>query len=268
MQRKKILFIGAGMMAEGIIKGFISSGTVNSEQILIYDISKDRMSSLKKTYCINTFTNISNAVKEADVVFVSVRPQNIVEVLPVLKCNNNCIVVSIAAGIDIQSIENIIGTNRKIFRVMPNTLTDTRKGVSGICYNENVSEEEFAEIDQLLQSIGETTKIQESLFNAFSAYCTAGPAYIYEFVEAMIDAGVFVGFSRSQSREFTLQNMLGVATRLLNSKEHPAVFKERMTSPDGTSITALNVLNSYGFKGIIQNAIKKGLDKENSHINL
>lgn len=253
------------MMAEVIIKEFISSGAVDSSQLLIHDLSEERMNVLKKTYCIQTFTNIIDAVQTADIVFLSVRPQNLNDVLPTIQSNHSCIIVSIIAGIDIQTIESTIGTNRKIFRVMPNTLADTKKGISGVCCNENVSSCEFDEVNLLLQSIGKTANIHENLFNAFSAYCTAGPAYIYEFVEAMIDTGVFLGFSRDQSREYTLQNMLGSATRLLNSNEHPAVFKERMTSPDGTSITALNVLNSHGFKGIIQNAIKKGLEKENSH---
>jgi len=261
MENTKVFFIGAGMMAEGIIKGLVNDGIIEADKISVFDIIESRMQYLKQTYGINYFKEVNAGIKSSDIIVVAVKPQDMKEVLASLNENLNSIVVSIAAGVKIKDIQKTVGEDRKIVRIMPNPLVESKCGVSAICWNKNVSKEESEFVEKMMKSIGDTVVLKESLFDAFTGYCCSGGAYVYEFIEAMIDAGVLVGFSRNQAVQFTLQNIMGTAKMVMETKSHPTLLKERMTSPAGTTINGLHVLNKNGFKGIIQNCVEKAVER-------
>lgn len=263
MENNKILFIGTGIMSQGIIKGLLKSNTVNSENIIINNRTSSKMILLSELYGVNCCNNVIEGIKIADIIIIGVKPQDLTDVLTIIsKCqNNNAVIISIAAGKNISGMEDYLGKDRKIIRVMPNPLVDVKIGFSALCCNENVTPEEFIYAQNLMRSIGDTVIIKESLFDAFTGFCCSGPAFVYEFIESMIDSGVYVGFSRSDSIKFSIQNIIGACEMVKATSEHPAVLKERMTSPGGTTITGLKVLNESGFKGLIQNSVSSAVKR-------
>jgi len=258
MVNNNILFIGTGVMAEGIIKEILGDEKVKAENIFINNRTPSRMFYLSELYGVTCCHDVDQGINAADFIIIGVKPQDINEVLATIKkCDSEkAVIVSIAAGKDISSIEKALGGKRKIVRVMPNAMVEVKIGFSALCCNENVNTEEFDFIKNIMKSIGDTVIIKEGLFDAFTGFCCSGPAFVYEFIEALIDSGVYTGLSRSDSIKFSIENIIGACEMVKASTEHPAVLKERMTSPSGTTITGLKVLNEAGFKGIIQNAVE------------
>lgn len=263
MENSKILFIGTGVMSEGIIKGLLTDNIMSEENIIINNRTSSKMIRLSELYGVKCCNNVIDGINRADIIIIGVKPPDLDDVLAVIKKveNNTAIIVSIVAGKNISGIEDYLGKDRKIIRVMPNALVDVKIGFTALCCNENVTPEEFGLVQNLMKSIGDTVIIKESLFDAFTGFCCSGPAFVYEFIEAMIDSGVFVGFSRSDSIKFSIQNIIGACEMVKATSEHPAVLKERMTSPAGTTITGLKVLNESGFKGLIQNSVSSAVKR-------
>jgi len=263
MTEKKILFIGAGNMSEAIIRGIVTEGLVNPGEILVNNRTPYKMLHLSEMYGVKPCHDVEEGVEAADVIVIGVKPQDMEIVLKSISQTDgkDSIIVSVAAGKDISYIEEILGSGKKIIRVMPNTLVTVKRGFSALCCNTNVTEEELDYVESLFKGIGDTVRIGEGIFDAFTGVSCTGPAYIYEFLEAVIDAGVYAGISREDSASFALQNMLGVCELILASGEHPSILKERMASPGGVTITGLKVFNESGFKGLVQNAVLKGVDR-------
>jgi pyrroline-5-carboxylate reductase len=263
MGNKKILFIGTGVMAEGIIKEILADNKVKAENIIINNRTSSRMLYLNEIYGVTCCHSAKEGINAADVIIIGVKPQDLEDVLTFInKCENKkAVIVSIAAGKSISFIEKYLGVNAKIIRVMPNSMVEVKKGFSALCQNESVSSDEFNFVENLMKSIGDTVVIKEALFDAFTGFSCSGPAYVYEFMEAMIDSGVYAGISRADSTKFTIENILGACEMVKTCAEHPAVIKERMTSPGGTTITGLKVLNEAGFKGMIQNAVSSAVER-------
>lgn len=257
MERNRMLFIGAGNMSEAIIEGILKGKLEDRENILVNNRTPCKMTRLMEKYGVGVCSNLQEGLGEAAIIFIGVKPQDMDAVLEQVSrwAEADAVIVSIAAGKSIGYMEERLGAGRKIVRVMPNTLVDAKKGFSALCCNVNVTEEEFSNVVTLFSGIGDTVRIKEQLFDAFTGFSCSGPAYIYEFLEAMIDAGVYTGISRADSASFTLQNMIGACEMVLKRSEHPAILKERMTSPGGVTISGLKVLNEFGFKGIVQNAV-------------
>jgi pyrroline-5-carboxylate reductase len=263
MGKYKILFIGAGNMSEAIISGMLKDGLAEPEDILVNNRTPGKMARLGEVYGTGICRELGKGLGLADIVIIGVKPQDMEPVLKAVSdgAEGGTVIVSVAAGKSLGYMEGILGGGRKLVRVMPNTLVDSKKGFSALCCNGNVTEEEFENVKNLFRGIGDTVKIKEQLFDAFTGFSCSGPAYIYEFIEAMIDAGVCSGLSRSESASFTLQNMMGACEMVIMREEHPVLLKERMTSPGGVTITGLKVLNECGFKGIIQNAVAAAVEK-------
>jgi len=263
MGKNKILFIGAGNMSEAIIQGILNDKLAEPAAILVNNRTPNKMMRLGDVYGIGVCQNLQEGIEEAGIVIIGVKPQDMDAVLESIseRVRDEAVVVSIAAGKNLEYIESRLSTGRKIIRVMPNTLVDAKKGFSALCCNKNVTEEEFEMVRSLFCSIGDTVVIKESLFDAFTGFSCSGPGYIYEFLEAMIDAGVYAGLTREDSSNFTLQNMIGACEMVIKRSEHPVVLKERMTSPGGVTISGLKALNERGFKGIVQNAVASAVEK-------
>ncbi|MGE5628946.1 MAG: pyrroline-5-carboxylate reductase [Solirubrobacterales bacterium] len=258
----KFLFIGTGVMSEGIIKEVIREEKIKAKDIFIYNRTKPRMEYLKQVYGVNPCYHVNEGIDSADNIIIGVKPQDMNDVLEdIKKSKKTQLVVSIAAGKSISHIEEKLGSERKIIRVMPNSMVDVKKGYSAICCNANVTKEEMEFWDSIFKSIGDTIWIKEQLFDAFTGFSCSGPGLIYEFIEAMVDAGVYNGFNRRDSLDFTIKNLIGACEMIKTTKEHPVILKENMTSPGGITITGLKALNEAGFKGIVQNAVTKAVNK-------
>ena len=252
MLEKKITFIGGGNMAEGIIRGMIQTETCKNETIEVFDVVERRLEYLKETYQVGIVSDIKESMEKADVLFIAVRPQDAQQVLNQIKeyGKEDALVVSICAGITIDTMLETVGENKKIARVMPNVLIEARHGYSGICTSAAVTADDKKVLESMFAALGQTLFITESQFDAFTAFSCAGPAYIMHCIEGMIDAGVRSGFSRYDSRNIVLENFIGSGIMLTETGQHPFEMVDKMTSPSGVTIEGVAVLNEAGLTGI------------------
>lgn len=263
---KKIVFCGGGNMGEGIMRGLLKNRAATPEDITISELNPERCDYLSRTYGVSALTDATDAIKEADMIIIAVNPPHVPMVTKTLKMliNENTIVMSIAAGIGIATLESQLGSDKKVLRMMPNTLIQSGNGYSAACVNGNIDHSDKEFITEILNALGQTMYIAENMFDTFTAFSCSGPLWLYKTIEALIDAGVYVGFSREEARNIVIKNMLGVAQVLDVTGAHPAVKVDEMTSPGGVTIEGLKVLEQEGFAGALMTSVSAAVKKANS----
>lgn len=263
MLDKKILFLGGGNMAEGMLRGMIHTDTVAADNIYVYDVFAQRVEYLNKEYGISQVREIKDGTDIADIILLAVRPQDFNTLAKQMsECRlENKIVLSIIAGVSIEQMTQSIGDGIPVGRVMPNTMIEARCGYSGVTISDSFSDEQKEDVESLMNALGDTMFIPENLFDVFTAYSCAGPAYAYYFFAALVDAGVESGFSRQDSVKIAVESFLGAAIMVQKTGKHPYQITDTMTSPAGIGIAGLHVLSSSGFHGIIMDSVKAALDK-------
>jgi len=263
---KKIVFCGGGNMAEGIMKSLLDEGAAKAESITINELIPERCAYLAKTYGVAAIVDATKAIKETDMVIIAVTPPHVPSVTKMLKAlvKEKTIIMSIAAGITVEALESQLGGEKKVLRMMPNTLSQSGNGYSAACVNKNIDAEDKEFITTVLNALGQTMYIREEMFNTFTAFSCSGPLWLYKLAEGLIDAGVYVGFSRAEARGIVLKNMQGVAQVLDATGAHPAVKVDEMTSPGGITIEALKELEQEGFASALINSVSAAVKKANS----
>ncbi|MGM0113516.1 pyrroline-5-carboxylate reductase [Enterococcus sp. DIV0187] len=263
---KKVLFCGGGNMGEGILKGLIANEAADKQNITINELNPQRRDYLSETYEVSVVEDATDAMKEADLIIIAVNPHQVGSVTSNLKSliNENTIVLSIAAGITIESLENQLGSDKKILRVMPNTLIQSGNGHSAACINSNINDDDKTFITKILNALGQTMFINEDMFDTFTAFSCSGPLWLYKTVEALINAGVYSGFSRADARKIVIRNMMGVSQVLEESGEHPSVKIDEMCSPGGVTIEALKMIEDQGIASGFMASVDIAVKKANS----
>ena len=260
---KKIGFIGAGNMAGAIIGGIIKSNLVESQNVIASAKTMTNLNKLKDEYNINVTLDAREVVKNSDIVFMAVKPNIFDGVLESVKdlIGDEKIVVSIAAGKSISSMENIIGDDKKIIRTMPNTPALVNEGMSALCPNKNIEDEELKIVKGILDSFGKSEVVGEYLIDSVIGVSGSSPAYVFIFIEAMADAAVVGGMPRKQAYNFAAQSVLGAAKMVLESGKHPGELKDMVCSPGGTTIEAVKVLENEGMRSSVINAVCACIEK-------
>lgn len=254
---KKVGFIGCGNMGKAIALGLLKSTAVDVKNLMIAEKSEFSIKSIKEEIGIDCCTSIDVA-KECDVIFIAVKPNVckviIEEIRDYVKAET--IVVSIAAGITISDMEEWFGKEVKIVRTMPNTPALVGEGMSALCPNKNISDDELKYVCGLYNSFGKYEILAEKDFNAFIALCGSSPAYVFVFIEAMADAACKLGLPRAAAYKMAEQSILGSAKLALETGKHPAELKDMVCSPGGTTIDAVAELERTGFRNsVIQSMI-------------
>lgn len=260
---KKIGFIGAGNMAGAIIGGIIKSNLVESQNVIASAKTMTNLNKLKDEYNINVTLDAREVVKNSDIVFMAVKPNIFDGVLESVKdlIGDEKIVVSIAAGKSISSMENIIGDDKKIIRTMPNTPALVNEGMSALCPNKNIEDEELKIVKGIFDSFGKSEVVGEYLIDSVIGVSGSSPAYVFMFIEAMADAAVVGGMPRKQAYNFAAQSVLGAAKIVLESGKHPGELKDMVCSPGGTTIEAVKVLENEGMRSSVINAVCACIEK-------
>ncbi len=255
---KKIGFIGCGNMAKAIIGGMIKSKLVSSNNIITSALSDNTLQDVKNEFNINTTKDSREVIQKSDIIIVAVKPNTYDSVLNSVKnlIDNTKIIVTIAAGKTIASIENVIGNDKKIVRTMPNTPALVNEGMSAICKNKNITDEELNTIKTIFDSFGKSEIVQEYLIDAVIGVSGSAPAYVFMFIEAMADGAVAAGMPRSQAYKFASQAVMGSAKMVLESGKHPGELKDMVCSPGGTTIEAVKTLEAEG----LRNSVIKGIE--------
>ncbi|MCF6175155.1 MAG: pyrroline-5-carboxylate reductase [Victivallaceae bacterium] len=249
----RIIFIGAGKMASAIAGGMVKNG-FNADNISAYDVNSSAVESFTTTTGVAASTeHPERMVKEADIVIIAVKPQVIKSALAELLLAEKTI-ISIAAGITIKLLAKISGSS-KIIRVMPNTPALVGQGVSAWCASADITETEADAVKLILSAVGKVCRVDEKMMDAVTGLSGSGPAYVFDFIQALADGGVKAGLPRDTALMLAGQTVAGAAAMMIESGEHPAVLRDMVTSPGGTTAAALAVLERRAFKGIVSDAV-------------
>jgi len=256
MLEKKIAFIGSGEMAEAMIAGFLRQKLARPENLRASGPRSERGVQLKEEYGIQPFTDNNAAVLKADLVVLSVKPQRLSSVLKGLKnISPGAFVLSIVAGAPIQKIAAAL-KNAAVVRAMPNTPAQIGEGITVWAAAPEVSAVQKEIARSLLGALGEEIFVEdENYLDMATALSGTGPAYVFLFMEALIDAGVHMGFSRRIAEQLVVKTLTGSVAYYQNIQTHPAALRNQVTSPGGTSAEALYYLEKAGFRTAISRAI-------------
>jgi len=263
---KKIGFIGSGNMAEAFISGLINK-IIPDFKIQVSDIDSTRLNYLHDKYGVTKSANNDELFQNNDIIVLSVKPQVMKTVLTEINTSQikkSKLIISIAAGITIKTIEQILydnlNTNQKellpVIRVMPNTPALVQKGMSAICGNMFASENEIKTVNDILSAMGKVIVVSENQMDAITAISGSGPAYIFYFIESMIQAANELGFSADESKLLVEQTAEGALQLLKQPGANPVTLREQVTSKGGTTEAAINVMTERKVKESIIDALK------------
>ena len=253
--KKKLMFVGGGAMAEAILTGLEKSGK-DLKNVSVFDPNPRRLAELESLLGISPVPDTPTGIQTADIVIIAVKPQVLPDVLPEIASvvKSSAVVVSIAAGITLKVLEKAL-PEQKVIRVMPNTPLMVGEGMSGLCKGTFVSEEDLAVVEEIFSASGKTLIVKENLIDALSGISGCGPAFMYLFIEALMDAGVLNGLTRKEACLLAAQTMLGSARMVLETGEEPAKLKGQVTSPGGTTIAGIKELEKAALRGAVMDAV-------------
>jgi pyrroline-5-carboxylate reductase len=252
----KIGLLGAGNMSEAIMKGLIHSG-INPQQISCSDISESRLQSIQENLKVQTSKNNLDVVSTSDVIFLAVKPNIVAAILHEVSAllNSEKLIISIAAGINIATIEKCLSNPVPVIRVMPNTPALVQEGMSAIAGGTHATKELLELATKLLSAIGKVVVLDEKQLDAVTGLSGSGPAYVLEFIDALASGGVKEGLRKDVALQLAAQTVLGTAKLYLMTGEHPSSLRDKVTSPGGTTIAGLYALESGHFRATVMNAV-------------
>jgi pyrroline-5-carboxylate reductase len=262
--QQAIGFLGAGNMAEALIRGLINTGYCTPEKITAMDINEIRLALISKSYGIKTVTLAAELLRNCSLIILAVKPQQVVPLLNELRPFWNPqkhILISIAAGIPTDLIEKNTGCALKVIRVMPNTSARIQSGAAGFCLGQFAGEGEALLTRRLFESVGAVVRVEEKMMDAVTALSGSGPAYIFYLCEIMIEAGQKMGIPLAEAEQLAIQTIWGAARMLKESGEKPANLRQAVTSQGGTTEAALNYLAAENFEKIFIHALLAARDR-------
>jgi pyrroline-5-carboxylate reductase len=253
----KIFFLGGGNMANALIGGMMRQGFANTD-ISVVELNTDNRQALKEQFNVDVFASACECNwRTADVVILAVKPQQMKEALAPLSGQlQHALVISIAAGLTMETLARWLGNYRRIVRCMPNTPSLIGAGMTGLCALTDVSMNEKLAAERILQAVGKTMWVEEeNSLDGVTAISGSGPAYVFLFIEALQEAATELGFNPEEARQLALETVLGAAQLAAQSPEPASLLRERVTSKGGTTAAALEVMGKFGVKaGIIAGA--------------
>jgi len=251
-------FIGAGNMAEALIRGLVRGGHVPASRIVASLPRRDRLDELATSYGIEVTTDNRDVAKRCGLIVLSIKPQIMDKVLREIAdvIQAGTLVVSIAAGVDTETIEEALAEGVRVIRAMPNTPALVGAGATAISPGKHASEADLAAAKAMFDAVGITVQLDESHLDAVTGLSGSGPAYIFLILEALADAGVKVGLSRRNAQRLAAQTVMGSAKLLLDTDEHPGRLNDMVTSPGGTAIAGLHTLEQGGQRTTLINAVE------------
>ncbi len=250
-------------MAEAIVGGLCKQGTVAPGDIVVSDVLEARRDHLRQTYGVTVVADNREAVSGADVAVLAVKPQQLKEVTEGLRgtLGPRQTVLSIVAGAAIRTIASGLGHDR-VVRAMPNMPGQIGAGITAWTATPQVDEEHRAAARKVLSALGVEVEVpDEKLIDVATAISGSGPAYVFLFIEALIDAGVYLGMSRELAHRLAVQTVAGSGTMASGSGQHPAVLRDQVTSPGGTTAEALLALEAGGFRAAVMQAVVAAYEK-------
>ena len=258
LKNQTIAVIGAGHMAGALIGGMVRSKLLAPKRIIAARRSAEALTELQKKWGVRTATDNKKAVAGADVVILAVKPQMAKRVMEELAgiVTKDQLVISVMAGITTTSISKALRVDGPVVRAMPNTPCLVDAGATAIAAGVRAGTRELALAEAVFGSVGLVVTLPESALDAVTGLSGSGPVYIYMVIEAMIDGGVKMGIPRAIAAKLAAQTVFGAAKLVLETGKHPAVLKDEVTTPGGTAITAIHVLESKGLRSVLIDGVE------------
>jgi pyrroline-5-carboxylate reductase len=263
----KIAFIGAGSMAEAIIRGLTTTGTAQAEHLYaINRTNEEKNELLRSRYHIHATCDSQTAaewIRAADIVVLGFKPQNAAESLRAYRplFSPRQLIVSLIAGLSLDSIGTLIGEDTPVVRTMPNTSSQIGLGATGISFSGTVLPEQRSLAKAMFAAVGETAEVDEALLDIVTGVSGSGPAYIYYMMESMIAGGIRGGLSPEMAKQLTVQTVLGAASMVKMTDAEPAELRRKVTSPNGTTFAALTRLDEFQFSEGVQQAVLRAAER-------
>jgi pyrroline-5-carboxylate reductase len=253
---ESIGLVGGGQMGEALIRGIIKSGLLKADKIMVAEPYAERRQYLESTYGIQVTESSVQLAEQCAIIILAVKPQIMDMVLGQYRDSlTSHLVISIAAGVTLAQLEKGLGSDRRIVRVMPNTPCLVLAGASALSGNSNTQSDDIAAGLAVFSAVGTCVEVPESMLDAVTGLSGSGPGYVFTFLEAMIDGGVLAGIPRPIAEQLAVQTLHGSAKLALETGEPAAVLKGRVTSPGGTTITGLQVMEEAGLRGTVMTAV-------------
>ena len=259
----KLAIIGGGKMGEALISGLVHSGWGEPAEIIVCEIHAERREALGKAYGVTVTDDVVAAVRDSSVVLLAVKPQDMETVLGEISAfvTPQHLLITIAAGIPISFLQNRLAANVPVVRAMPNTPALLREGAAAIAGGTHATESHMMQADQILSTVGRIVHLPEKHLDAVTGVSGTGPAYLFFLAESLIEAAVGVGLPRDVATELTVQTLLGAARMLRETGRHPVELREDVTSPGGTTVAAMRVLERAGVKSAFLDAVRAATER-------
>lgn len=257
----KIGFIGGGALTEAVVKG-IADKVVDADSIYISDHKQGRCEELANKYRVNATVGVDSFITEVDTVVVAVKPKDAVQAMSEIssRVSSNAVIVSVVAGLKIDKIEEYF-PRQTVIRVMPNVAISVGEGMSAFAVGSKAKPSDVGTISKLWQSLGRCVEVDEKLMDAVTGLSGSGSAYAFLMIDALSDGGVAAGLPRAKAIELAAQTMLGAAKMVLETGDHPDMLRDKVTSPAGTTIEGVRVLERCGVRSALIEAVIAATDK-------
>jgi pyrroline-5-carboxylate reductase len=255
----KIAVIGAGNIGGALLGGILKSRLAEPKDVVATDAREERRRDLEQQWKIKTLpADNRKAVEGRDVVILAVKPYVVPAVLEELRggLRENQIVITVAAGVPLALYEAVLGKRIPLFRAMPNIPVVVDEGATAVAGNEATTAEQRKVVEKIFGALGCIVFVEESHLDAVTALSGSGPAYIYMVIEALIDGGKKMGLSQEVATRLTEQTVLGAAKLVRDSKLHPAVLRDEVVTPGGTTIAAIHELETHGLRAMLISAVE------------
>jgi pyrroline-5-carboxylate reductase len=259
MGKKKVIgFIGTGNMGEALIAGLLKANFIPPDRVMAFDSDGERLRFIQKKYGIKKASGNRHLYSQCDPILLCVKPQSMKEMIEEISesLDASKLLISIAAGIPLFVIEGYARKQLRLIRVMPNIAVLVQEGASAIASGNLATDEDLKLAKRIFDCVGRSITIDESLMDAVTGLSGSGPAYVFLVIEALSEAGVHLGMTRTEALMLATQTVMGSVKLLLETGEHPALLREKVTSPGGTTAAGLYKLEEGGFRKILIDAVK------------
>ncbi|MGE5673156.1 MAG: pyrroline-5-carboxylate reductase [Mycobacterium leprae] len=264
LQGKKIGFLGAGSIAESLMRGLVAQAVVEPQAVMVTNrANRERLDSLAKAYGVKGIPSKAELVPAADILVIACKPKDVAallaEVAPYTRPGQ--ILLSVAAGVATDVLARALGPDVQVVRAMPNTSCQVGESATAICAGPGCGPEALAICRTILGAVGRVVEVAEPLIDAVTGLSGSGPAYIYMLVEGMVEAGVSVGLPVEVARTLSVQTLMGAARMLLETGEEPEQLRQKVTSPGGTTMAGLSELQAAGFTQALVRAVTRATER-------
>lgn len=254
----QIAFVGGGNIAESLLASLLRKGLIGPERLTVSDPLASRRELLGRNFGVAVTADNQAAVRGADIVVLCVEPQVLDEVLTEVapSLGSNPLTISVAAGYPLSRMRHHLPAATRLIRAMPNTPSTIGEGVTAMSLAPDMSSADRETARQLFESVGIAVVVEERLLDAVTGLSGSGPAYVFAMIEALADGGVLAGLPRPTAQRLAAQTVAGAAGMVLEQGEHPAVLKDRVASPGGTTIAGLNQLERGRLRATLISAVE------------